>query len=167
MLRKKLKKLTLKNLTVIKQAKYEEAAILRDKEKILQKELETAKRKWEEESKLHRIEVTEEHVAEVVSMMTGIPVNRVAEKESGRLRMMGENMMGKVIGQSEAVMKVVKAIQRNRAGLKDPNKPVGSFVFLGPTGVGKTELCKVLATYLFDKEDSLVRIDMSEYMEKF
>jgi ATP-dependent Clp protease ATP-binding subunit ClpC len=164
---KKIEDINVEKSNVIKQAKYEEAAILRDKEKELQKELETAKRKWEEESKLHRIEVTEEHVAEVVSMMTGIPVNRVAEKESGRLRMMGENMMGKVIGQSEAVMKVVKAIQRNRAGLKDPNKPVGSFIFLGPTGVGKTQLCKVLAKEMFDSEDSLIRIDMSEYMEKF
>jgi ATP-dependent Clp protease ATP-binding subunit ClpC len=164
---KKIEDINVEKSNVIKQAKYEEAAILRDKEKELQKELETAKRKWEEESKLHRIEVTEEHVAEVVSMMTGIPVNRVAEKESGRLRMMGENMMGKVIGQGEAVMKVVKAIQRNRAGLKDPNKPVGSFIFLGPTGVGKTQLCKVLAKEMFDSEDSLIRIDMSEYMEKF
>jgi ATP-dependent Clp protease ATP-binding subunit ClpC len=164
---KKIEEINIEKANVIKQAKYEDAAVLRDKEKLLQKELETAKRKWEEESKLHRIEVTEEHVAEVVSMMTGIPLNRVAEKESGRLRMMGENMMGKVIGQSEAVMKVVKAIQRNRAGLKDPNKPVGSFIFLGPTGVGKTQLCKVLAKEMFDSEDSLIRIDMSEYMEKF
>ncbi len=111
--------------------------------------------------------VTEENVAEVVAMMTGIPVQKVAEKESGRLMTMGDSIRGSVIGQDEAIVKVVKAIQRNRAGLKDPNKPVGSFIFLGPTGVGKTQLCKVLAKYLFDSEDSLIRIDMSEYMEKF
>ena len=152
---------------VIKQAKYEEAAVLRDKEMALQKELETAKRKWEEESELHRVEVTEEHVAEVVSMMTGIPVSRVAEKESGRLRHMFDDMKDGVIGQDDAIKKVVKSIQRNRAGLKDPDKPIGSFIFLGPTGVGKTQLCKVLAKTMFDSADALIRIDMSEYMEKF
>jgi ATP-dependent Clp protease ATP-binding subunit ClpC len=129
--------------------------------------LETAKKKWEEESKTNRVTVTEEHVAEVVSMMCGIPVTKVSEKETGRLAKMGEELRGKVIGQNEAVEKVVKAIQRNRAGLKDPNKPIGSFFFLGPTGVGKTQLAKVLAKYLFDSEDALIRIDMSEYMEKF
>ncbi|MFP5470197.1 MAG: ATP-dependent Clp protease ATP-binding subunit [Bacteroidia bacterium] len=152
---------------VVKSQKYEEAAKLRDKERHLLDELDKAKRKWEEESKLQRVQVTEEHVAEVVSMMTGIPVTRVAEKESGRLVKMGDRLQGSVIGQEEAVKKVVKAIQRNRAGLKDPNKPVGSFIFLGPTGVGKTQLCKVLAKELFDSEDALIRIDMSEYMEKF
>lgn len=152
---------------VIKSQQYEKAAELRDTERKLQEELETAKAKWEEDTKNHRVTVTEEHVAEVVSMMTGIPVNRVAEKESGKLAKMAEEIKGKVIGQDEAVMKVVKAIQRNRAGLKDPNKPIGSFFFLGPTGVGKTQLAKVLARYMFDSEDSLIRIDMSEYMEKF
>ncbi|MFM7661944.1 MAG: ATP-dependent Clp protease ATP-binding subunit [Bacteroidota bacterium] len=152
---------------VIKSQQYEKAAELRDDERRLQEELETAKKKWEEESKTNRVIVTEEHVAEVVSMMCGIPVTKVSEKETGRLAKMGEELRGRVIGQDEAVDKVVKAIQRNRAGLKDPNKPIGSFFFLGPTGVGKTQLAKVLAKYLFDSEDSLIRIDMSEYMEKF
>ena len=152
---------------VIKSQQYEEAAKLRDDERKLQDQLESEKRKWEEESKIHRVAVSEEDVAEVVSMMCGIPVTRVAQKESGRLVNMAEELRGKVIGQDEAVGKVVKAIQRNRAGLKDPNKPIGSFFFLGPTGVGKTQLAKVLAKYLFDSEDSLIRIDMSEYMEKF
>ncbi len=152
---------------VIKSQQYEKAAELRDDERRLQEELETAKKKWEEESKTNRVTVSEEHVAEVVSMMCGIPVTKVSEKETGRLAKMGEELRGKVIGQDEAVDKVVKAIQRNRAGLKDPNKPIGSFFFLGPTGVGKTQLAKVLAKYLFDSEDALIRIDMSEYMEKF
>jgi ATP-dependent Clp protease ATP-binding subunit ClpC len=152
---------------VIKSQQYEKAAELRDDERRLQEELESAKKKWEEESKTNRVTVTEDHVAEVVSMMCGIPVTKVSEKETGRLAKMGEELRGKVIGQDEAVAKVVKAIQRNRAGLKDPNKPIGSFFFLGPTGVGKTQLAKVLAKYLFDSEDALIRIDMSEYMEKF
>ena len=152
---------------VIKSQQYEEAAKLRDDERKLQEKLEVEKKKWEEESKIHRVKVTEDNVAEVVSMMCGIPVTRVAQKESGRLVQMGDELRGKVIGQDEAVDKVVKAIQRNRAGLKDPNKPIGSFFFLGPTGVGKTQLAKVLAKYLFDSEESLIRIDMSEYMEKF
>jgi ATP-dependent Clp protease ATP-binding subunit ClpC len=152
---------------VIKSQQYEKAAELRDNERKLQDELEVAKKKWEEESKNNRVEVTEEHVAEVVSMMCGVPVTRISESETGRLANMFDEIKGKVIGQDEAVKKVVKAIQRNRAGLKDPNKPIGSFFFLGPTGVGKTQLAKVLARYLFDSEDSLIRIDMSEYMEKF
>ncbi len=152
---------------VIKSQQYEKAAELRDTERKLQDALEAAKTRWEEDTKNHRVTVTEDHVAEVVSMMTGIPVSRVAEKESGKLSKMSEEIKGKVIGQDEAVMKVVKAIQRNRAGLKDPNKPIGSFFFLGPTGVGKTQLAKVLARHMFDSEDSLIRIDMSEYMEKF
>ena len=156
----------LKN-KVVRSQQYEEAARLRDSERKLNEELENAKNKWEEESKSHRQEVTDEDVAEVVAMMTGIPVQKVAEKESGKLMKMVDSMNGTVIGQNEAITKVVKAIQRNRAGLKDPNKPVGSFIFLGPTGVGKTQLCKVLAKYLFDSEESLIRIDMSEYMEKF
>lgn len=158
--------IALKN-EVIKKQQYEEAAKLRDTQRQLEEKLETAKAKWEEESKIQRIIVTDENVAEVVSMMTGVPVTKIAQKESKRLVKMGEELRGKVIGQNEAVEKVVKAIQRNRAGLKDPNKPIGSFFFLGPTGVGKTQLAKVLAKYLFDTEDSLIRIDMSEYMEKF
>ncbi|MCB9169313.1 MAG: ATP-dependent Clp protease ATP-binding subunit [Flavobacteriales bacterium] len=152
---------------VVRSQRYEEAAKLRDKERQLQEDLEKAKRDWEEESRSHRTVVNEENVAEVVAMMSGIPVNRIAEKESGKLKRMKEEMVGKVIGQEEAVTKVVKAIQRNRAGLKDPNRPIGSFIFLGPTGVGKTQLAKELARYLFDTEDALIRIDMSEYMEKF
>ena len=156
----------LKN-QVVRSQQYEEAARLRDTERKLNEELETAKKKWEDESKTHRQKVSEEDVAEVVAMMTGIPVQKVAEKESGKLMKMVDSMNNTVIGQNEAITKVVKAIQRNRAGLKDPNKPVGSFIFLGPTGVGKTQLCKVLAKYLFDSEEALIRIDMSEYMEKF
>ncbi|MDP3314183.1 ATP-dependent Clp protease ATP-binding subunit [Lutibacter sp.] len=147
--------------------KYEEAARLRDDEKRVENLLLTEQVKWEEASKLNREIVTEDNVAEVVSMMTGIPVNRVAEAESQRLYDLPNLIKGKVVGQDEAVSKVVKAIQRNRVGLKDPNKPIGSFIFLGQTGVGKTQLAKVLAIELFDNEDSLVRIDMSEYMEKF
>lgn len=152
---------------VVKSQQYEKAAELRDKERKLQEQLEVEKRKWEEESKNNRVVVTEDHVAEVVSMMSGIPVTRVSESETAKLATMAEDLKGSVIGQDEAVNKVVKAIQRNRAGLKDPNKPIGSFFFLGPTGVGKTQLAKVLAKYLFDSTDSLIRIDMSEYMEKF
>lgn len=147
--------------------KYEEAARLRDDEKRIESSLQTEQKKWEDTSKLNREIVTEDNVAEVVSMMTGIPVNRVAEAESKRLNDLPNLIKGKVIGQDEAVSKVVKAIQRNRVGLKDPNKPIGSFIFLGQTGVGKTQLAKVLAAELFDSEEALVRIDMSEYMEKF
>lgn len=152
---------------VVRSQKYEEAAKLRDKERQLQEKLEAAKKRWEEETKNHRVTVTEAHVEEVVAMMTGIPVMRVAEKESGRLAKMDTELEGKVIGQDEAIKKLVKAIKRNRAGLKDPNRPIGSFIFLGPTGVGKTQLAKELAKYLFDSEEALIRIDMSEYMEKF
>ncbi|MDC1375113.1 ATP-dependent Clp protease ATP-binding subunit [Polaribacter sp.] len=147
--------------------KYEEAAKLRDDEKNIEAALDSAQKQWEDHSKLNREVVTEDNVAEVVSMMTGIPVNRVAEAETNRLHELPQLIKGKVIGQNEAVTKVVKAIQRNRVGLKDPNKPIGSFIFLGQTGVGKTQLAKVLARELFDSDDSLIRIDMSEYMEKF
>ncbi len=153
--------------TVVKKQKYEEAAKLRDDEKRIEKELAIAQEKWEEETKQHREIVTEDNVADVVSMMTGIPVNRIAQTEINKLAELPNLIKGKVIGQDEAVAKVVKAIQRNRAGLKDPNKPIGSFIFLGQTGVGKTQLAKVLSRELFDSEESLVRIDMSEYMEKF
>ena len=147
--------------------KYEEAAKLRDDEKNMEAALASAQQQWEEASKLNREIVTEENVAEVVSMMTGIPVNRVAEAESSKLKELPTTIKGKVIGQDEAVAKVIKAIQRNRVGLKDPNKPIGSFIFLGQTGVGKTQLAKILASEMFDSEDALIRIDMSEYMEKF
>ncbi|WP_276391070.1 ATP-dependent Clp protease ATP-binding subunit [Eudoraea chungangensis] len=156
----------LKN-SVVKKQRYEEAAKLRDDEKRLEKELSIAQEKWEEDSKLHRETVTEENVADVVSMMSGIPVNRIAQTESNKLAELPTLIKGNVIGQDEAVAKVAKAIQRNRAGLKDPNKPIGSFIFLGQTGVGKTQLAKILAKELFDSEDALIRIDMSEYMEKF
>ena len=149
---------------VVRSQRYEEAARLRDQERILN---EKAKRAWEEDSKNHRVTVTEDHVGDVVAMMTGIPVQRIAEKESGKLARMNTDLEGKVIGQEEAIKKVVKAIKRNRAGLKDPNKPIGSFIFLGPTGVGKTQLAKVLSKFMFDSEEALIRIDMSEYMEKF
>ncbi|WP_034058733.1 ATP-dependent Clp protease ATP-binding subunit [Lacinutrix jangbogonensis] len=153
--------------SVVKKQKYEEAARLRDDEKRLEKELAVAQEKWEEDTKLHKVTVTEDNVADVISMMTGVPVNRIAQKEINKLAELPELIKGKVIGQDEAVAKVVKAIQRNRAGLKDPNKPIGSFIFLGQTGVGKTQLAKVLSRELFDNEESLIRIDMSEYMEKF
>jgi ATP-dependent Clp protease ATP-binding subunit ClpC len=152
---------------VVRSQKYEEAAKLRDSEKQLLEQLETAKRAWEEETKTQRYQVNHESVAEVVAMMSGVPVYRIAQAETVRLIKMPDELKGKVVGQDEAIKKVVKAIQRNRAGLKDPNKPIGSFIFLGPTGVGKTEMAKVLSRYLFDSEDSLIRIDMSEYMEKF
>lgn len=156
----------LKN-TVVKKQRYEEAAKLRDDEKRIEKDLALAQEKWEEESKLHRETVTEENVADVVSMMSGIPVNRIAQTEINKLAELPNLIKSNVIGQDDAVAKVSKAIQRNRAGLKDPNKPIGSFIFLGQTGVGKTQLAKVLAKELFDSEDALIRIDMSEYMEKF
>ena len=152
---------------VVKSQKFEEAASLRDTEKRLQEELEKAKADWEEESKHKRFPIGEEDIAEVVSMMTGIPVKRMVQAETEKLRRMSDDMRGMVIGQDEAIQKVVKAIQRNRVGLKDPKKPIGTFIFLGPTGVGKTELARALARHMFDSEDSLIRIDMSEYMEKF
>jgi ATP-dependent Clp protease ATP-binding subunit ClpC len=151
----------------VKNQQYEKAADLRDQESKLQRNLEEAKVEWEEESKTRRYPVNEEDIAEVVSMMTGIPVNRVAQNESKKLVGMADDLKGAVIGQDNAIDKVTKAIQRNRVGLKDPSKPIGTFIFLGPTGVGKTELAKVLARYIFDSEDSLIRVDMSEYMEKF
>ena len=152
---------------VVKKQKFEEAAKLRDDEKRIEKDLAIAQEKWEEDAKNNKITVTEDNVADVVSMMTGIPVNRIAQTETKKLSKLPELIRGKVIGQDDAVGKIAKAIQRNRAGLKDPNKPIGSFIFLGQTGVGKTQLAKVLAKELFDSEDALIRVDMSEYMEKF
>lgn len=154
-------------IKAVKNQNFEKAASFRDKEKELLELLDSEKRKWEKELALNRETVDEEKVAEVVAMMTGVPVQRIAQAEGTRLLKMAEEMKGSVIGQDEAISKVVKSIQRNRAGLKDPNKPIGTFVFLGPTGVGKTQLAKVLAKYLFDSYDNLIRLDMSEYMEKF
>ncbi|MCF8392224.1 MAG: ATP-dependent Clp protease ATP-binding subunit [Bacteroidales bacterium] len=151
----------------INNQKFEEAAKFRDIERKLQEDLDKEKKKWEEDSKIHRETVTEENVAEVIAMMTGVPIQRIAQNESDRLVNMEGDLENSVIGQNDAIKKVVKAIRRNRAGLKDPNKPIGTFVFLGPTGVGKTHLAKVLSKYLFDSEDALIRVDMSEYMEKF
>jgi ATP-dependent Clp protease ATP-binding subunit ClpC len=151
----------------VKSQQYERAADLRDQESKLLRKLEQNKEEWEEEAKTKKYPVNEDDIAEVVSMMTGIPVKRVAQSESNKLVKMTRDLEGMIIGQDEAIVKVTKAIQRNRVGLKDPSKPIGSFIFLGPTGVGKTELAKALARYMFDSEDSLIRIDMSEYMEKF
>jgi ATP-dependent Clp protease ATP-binding subunit ClpC len=166
-LEKKIEDIKLEKNKVVKSQRFEEAASLRDKEKRLGEELEKAKNEWEEEVKHKRYPITEEDIAEVVSMMTGIPVMRMVEAESEKLRRMGDDLKAMVVGQDDAILKTVKAIQRNRVGLKDPKKPIGSFIFLGPTGVGKTELAKSLARYLFDSEDALIRVDMSEYMEKF
>lgn len=166
-LEKKIEEVKEEKNRVVKSQKFEEAASLRDTEKKLAEELERAKLQWEEESKHKRYPITEEDIAEVINIMTGIPVRKMVEAETEKLRKMSEDMKGMVVGQDEAIAKVVKAIQRNRVGLKDPKKPIGSFIFLGPTGVGKTELARSLAKYLFDSEDSLIRIDMSEYMEKF
>ncbi|MBK9504578.1 MAG: ATP-dependent Clp protease ATP-binding subunit [Bacteroidetes bacterium] len=152
---------------VVKSQRYEEAAKLRDTEKRLLEDLDKEKTKWEEHVKSERYPVTEDDIAEVVAMMTGIPTKRIAQSEGTKLVGMGDELRRGVIGQDEAILKITRAIQRNRVGLKDPKKPIGSFIFLGPTGVGKTELAKVLSEYLFDSKDSLVRIDMSEYMEKF
>ena len=154
-------------IAAVKSQNFELAASHRDKEKNLLQLLEQEKEAWEKELLSHREVVTEEKVAEVVAMMSGVPVQRIAQAEGKRLMDMGNQLKGSVVGQDEAIAKIVKAIQRNRAGLKDPNKPIGSFIFLGPTGVGKTQLAKVIAKYLFDSVDSLIRVDMSEYMEKF
>jgi ATP-dependent Clp protease ATP-binding subunit ClpC len=166
-LEKKIEDVKNEKNKVVKSQKFEEAASLRDTEKRLQEDLEKAKNDWEEESKHKRYPIDEEAIAEVVSMMTGIPVKRMVQAETEKLRKMAEDMKAMVVGQDDAISKVVKAIQRNRVGLKDPKKPIGTFIFLGPTGVGKTELARALARYMFDSEDSLIRIDMSEYMEKF
>ncbi|WP_028375790.1 ATP-dependent Clp protease ATP-binding subunit [Leeuwenhoekiella sp. MAR_2009_132] len=166
-LERQLEEVRERKNSVVKKQKYEEAAKLRDDEKNIEKDLAAAQLAWEEDSKQHKETVTEDNVADVVSMMSGIPVTRIAKTESNKLAELPKSIKNKVIGQDEAVAKVAKAIQRNRAGLKDPNKPIGSFIFLGQTGVGKTQLAKILATELFDNEDALVRIDMSEYMEKF
>lgn len=164
---KKIEDIKEEKNKVVRSQRYEEAAKLRDTERQLIEQLEEEKRKWEEETRTHREPVTEDNVAEVVAMMTGVPTQRIAQNESSRLINMDEELKDSVVGQDNAIKNVTKAIRRNRAGLKDPNKPIGTFIFLGPTGVGKTQLAKVLARYLFDKDDALIRIDMSEYMEKF
>ena len=166
-LERKIEEIKLEKNKVVKSQKFEEAASLRDTEKRLQEDLESAKNQWEEESKHKRYPIEEEDIAEVISMMTGIPVKRMVQAETDKLRRMADDLRGAVIGQQDAISKVVKAIQRNRIGLKDPKKPIGTFIFLGPTGVGKTELARSLAKHMFDNEDALIRIDMSEYMEKF
>ncbi|MDB4999613.1 MAG: clpC, partial [Mucilaginibacter sp.] len=163
----KIELIKIEKNKVVRSQKYEEAAKLRDTEKHLLEELDQAKIAWEAETKSKRYTVTEDNVAEVVSMMTGIPVQRVGQADSVKLLAMGETIGTKIIGQEEAIKKLTRAIQRTRAGLKDPKKPIGSFIFLGPTGVGKTELAKELARFMFDTEDALIQIDMSEYMEKF
>ena len=156
----------LKN-SVVKKQKYEEAAKLRDDEKRVERLLIEAQEKWQEDSKLNRVTVNENDIADVVSMMTNVPVNKIVKSEKNKLSRLAKVINSKLIGQNEAVEKVVKAIQRNRAGLKAPDKPIGSFIFLGQTGVGKTQLAKILASEIFDSEENLIRIDMSEYMEKF
>ncbi|WP_372751080.1 ATP-dependent Clp protease ATP-binding subunit [Labilibaculum sp.] len=166
-LEKKIEETRQSKIKAVKAQKFELAASFRDKEKNLSEELEREKDKWEQELSLKKEKVSEDDIAEVVAMMTGVPVKRIAQAEGSRLIQMGKELQGKVIGQDDAIGKIVKAIQRNRAGLKDPNKPIGTFIFLGPTGVGKTQLAKVLSNYLFDSNDALIRIDMSEYMEKF
>ncbi|MFD0793425.1 ATP-dependent Clp protease ATP-binding subunit [Mucilaginibacter litoreus] len=163
----KIEQIKIEKNKVVRSQKYEEAAKLRDTEKHLLDELDQAKAAWEAETKSKRYTVTEDNVAEVVSMMTGIPVQRVGQADSAKLLAMSETISGKIIGQDDAIKKLTRAIQRTRAGLKDPKKPIGSFIFLGPTGVGKTELAKELARFMFDTEDALIQIDMSEYMEKF
>ena len=166
-LEKQLEEVRDKKSDAVKRQKYEEAAACRDEEKNIEKSLAIAQEKWEEDSKNNKIVVGEQEVADVVSMMTGIPVNKIAQTEGKKLAELPETIKGKVIGQDEAVYKIAKSIQRNRAGLKDPNRPIGSFIFLGQTGVGKTQLAKVIAKEIFDSQDALIRIDMSEYMEKF
>ena len=166
-LENKLQAIQSEKKRVVNKQKYEEAAKLRDTEKETENILLEEQLKWEEDIKNNKELVTEDNISEVVSMMCGIPVQKIAENESNRLSQMVDNLKSKIIGQDDAIIKIVKAIQRNRAGLKDPTKPIGSFVFLGPTGVGKTQLAKELANYLFDSENNIIRIDMSEYMEKF
>ncbi|WP_302985191.1 AAA family ATPase, partial [uncultured Muribaculum sp.] len=154
-------------LKAAQQQNFESAASFRDQEHQLKVELDTAKKAWEQQLDSQRVTVDEDRVAEVVAMMTGVPVQRIAQAEGMRLREMAPKLKNAIIGQDTAIEKIVKAIQRNRLGLKDPNKPIGTFMFLGPTGVGKTHLAKKLAEYMFDSADTLIRIDMSEYMEKF
>ena len=164
---KQMEETKKEKMAAVKNQNFEKAASFRDREKDLQQMIDQEKKRWEKELALNREVVDAERVAEVVAMMTGVPVQRIAQTEGTRLLKMADELKGSVIGQDEAITKIVKSIQRNRAGLKDPNKPIGTFIFLGPTGVGKTQLAKVLTQFLFDTADNLIRIDMSEYMEKF
>ncbi len=166
-LEEEIEKTSNEKNTMVKKQRFEEAARLRDTEKRLMEELEQSQREWEKESEHILYDVSDEDVASVVAMMSGVPVNKISQKEGQKLLKMKEELGKKVVGQEEAILKLTKAIQRTRAGLKDPARPIGSFIFLGPTGVGKTEMAKVLARYLFDKDEALIRVDMSEYMEKF
>jgi len=166
-LEEEIEKTSLEKNNMVKKQRFEEAARLRDTEKRLMEELDNAQKEWEKKSEHIVFDVTDEDVASVVAMMSGVPVNKISQKEGQKLLKMSQALSRKIIGQDEAITKLTKAIQRTRAGLKDPARPIGSFIFLGPTGVGKTEMAKVLAKYLFDKEEALIRIDMSEYMEKF
>ncbi|MBN1253627.1 MAG: ATP-dependent Clp protease ATP-binding subunit [Bacteroidales bacterium] len=164
---KKIEDIKKEKLSAVKNQQFELAAFHRDKEQDLLKQLDDEKIKWEKDLSNNRETVDIQNVEEVVAMMTGVPVQRIAQTEGARLLKMKDELVGKIVGQDEALIKIVKAIQRNRAGLKDPKRPIGSFIFLGPTGVGKTQLAKVLSKYLFDTEDALIRVDMSEFMEKF
>jgi ATP-dependent Clp protease ATP-binding subunit ClpC len=166
-LEKQLEETKKDKSSAVKNQNFERAASFRDKERDILDLIETEKKRWEKELAMNREIVDAEKVAEVVAMMTGVPVQRIAQTEGTRLLQMGEELKRSIIGQDEAIAKIVKSIQRNRAGLKDPNKPIGTFIFLGPTGVGKTQLAKVLAKFLFDSTENLIRVDMSEYMEKF
>nr|AOE08147.1 ATP-dependent Clp protease, ATP-binding subunit ClpC [uncultured bacterium] len=166
-LEEELEKVKILKNSVVKKQKYEEAAKLRDDEKRVERSLLEAQERWQEESKLNRVTVNDTNIADVVSMMTNIPVNKIVKSEKNKLAHLTDIIGRKIIGQKEAIEKVVKSIQRNRAGLKDPDRPIGSFIFLGQTGVGKTQLAKILAKEIFDTEENLIRIDMSEYMEKF
>jgi len=166
-LEKQIEGVKLQKKEAVKGQNFELAAGYRDKERVFIQQLEEEKVKWEASLVEHRIDVTEENIAEVIAMMSGVPVKRIAKTEGLKLMQMNKELSDNVVGQDEAIAKIVKAIQRNRAGLKDPNRPIGTFIFMGPTGVGKTQLAKVLAQYLFDSTDSLIRVDMSEYMEKF
>ena len=166
-LEKQLEEVRESKNTVVKKQKYEEAAKLRDDEKRVERLLIEAQERWQEDSKLNRVTVNEDNIADVVSMMTNVPVNKIVKSEKNKLSKLAGLIGKKLIGQKDAIEKVVKAIQRNRAGLKAPDKPIGSFIFLGQTGVGKTQLAKILASEIFESEENLIRIDMSEYMEKF
>ena len=166
-LEKQIETVRSEKISAVKNQNFESAANFRDSEKKLMDALDEEKENWEKDLVKNREIVSEEEVAEVVAMMTGVPVQRIAQAEGSRLMKMGDELKKSVIGQEDAIGKIVKSIQRNRAGLKDPNKPIGSFIFLGPTGVGKTQLAKILAQYLFDSAENLIRMDMSEYMEKF
>ena len=166
-LESELEKIKSDKNNAVKNQKYEEAASYRDKEKIIENKLNIAQQQWEEECKKNKEIVNEESIADVVSMMTGIPLNKLKQSESNKLSKLTSIVKNSIIGQDKAIDKVVRSIQRNRAGLKDPKKPIGSFIFLGQTGVGKTQLAKILAKELFDSEEALIRVDMSEYMEKF